>query len=748
MKRMLSVLCALCLIANVSSCSEEVKTVSSDNNAIETTPSLETTSNEPQKANTEYDSKETATTTKTIKSGDSIETTIMYTSDNSVTYTVTGNPPEESTKVSEMVSPGYDPGLPDVYLNIETHGIYPDTEQITFSVNTGSSADVGYSFNLERVTENGLEAVEEIKNQYVPAILLTITPDSPLVLNIYPKDYGINLKRGEEYRISVESDGKEYDTYFVVGERIPPLKRSDIALYIEGTENLTVDNLHDLQLNYTYVGNAEYAEYGFGCEYRLEKLNEEGIFEPVKFSENAGFIELGYLISTEYPTNSTTVYLNNDFYAEPLTAGTYKVIKPIDKNVTLTGLFRINEKFNYTPEPADGDLDMFVLQVAHDIPITTDTEYIDVEFSFKSGNYDFAEFMYGSEYTLEKLENGKWRVIPFNDNVAWDSVAYLINSNNPIPCFSVPLNNSYMYAEELTTGKYRVKKTVSGTKDYYAEFEIIDKSSIPTEYDYEIDSENGSLTLTINEMRADKLICSLPWPYPATYTVQCFAEDYPDLCAGDNIDVEYATMYKVEEWEYLIIPKLISQSDFQLDENADYKPVIYLYPEEQTDVSVKLDYSGELTVTYPEYKNGWNVTAMPDGTLYDKDGNEYSYLFWEGKNNATYDFSEGFCVKGEDTAEFLREKLSLMGLTPREYNEFIVFWLPFMKDNEYNIISFQKERYTENAVLNVSPKPDTVLRVFMAFKPSNVPVEIKEQEIVPTERKGFTLIEWGGTQAK
>ena len=45
------------------------------------------------------------------------------------------------------------------------------------------------------------------------------------------------------------------------------------------------------------------------------------------------------------------------------------------------------------------------------------------------------------------------------------------------------------------------------------------------------------------------------------------------------------------------------------------------------------------------------------------------------------DFSRGFVVRGSDTAAFLREKLAYMGLTPREYNEFIVYWLPRMQNN-------------------------------------------------------------------
>ncbi len=177
------------------------------------------------------------------------------------------------------------------------------------------------------------------------------------------------------------------------------------------------------------------------------------------------------------------------------------------------------------------------------------------------------------------------------------------------------------------------------------------------------------------------------------------------------------------------------------------KPVIYLYPEEKTDVSVKLEYNGDLFVTYPEYENGWDVTAYPDGTVVNKaDNEEYSYLFWEGTSDTEYDFSKGFVVSGADTEEFLKEKLKYLGLTPKEYNEFIVYWLPEMINNQYNLISFQQEIYTDNAVLEITPKPDSIQRVFMAFKPLDTKVEVEEQELLPFERHGFSVIEWGGCE--
>ena len=180
----------------------------------------------------------------------------------------------------------------------------------------------------------------------------------------------------------------------------------------------------------------------------------------------------------------------------------------------------------------------------------------------------------------------------------------------------------------------------------------------------------------------------------------------------------------------------------------DAKPVIYLYPETETRVTVKMDYSGKLTCTYPAYDNGWQVTAAPDGTLTDAAGQTYNYLYWEGETATAYDLSEGFCVAGADTAAFLEEALAKLGLTRKEANEFIVYWLPLMEQNPYNLISFQQEAYTDAAGLAITPQPDTLLRVFMAWKGLDTAVEIHPQILNAPARKGFTVVEWGGTQVK
>ena len=90
--------------------------------------------------------------------------------------------------------------------------------------------------------------------------------------------------------------------------------------------------------------------------------------------------------------------------------------------------------------------------------------------------------------------------------------------------------------------------------------------------------------------------------------------------------------------------------------------------------------------------------------------------------------------------------LAKLGLNRREANEFIVYWLPLMEPNAYNLISFQTDRYTDAAVLDIDPAPDTLIRVFMAWKSCDVPVDITPQNLTAPERTGFTVVEWGGTQ--
>ena len=69
-----------------------------------------------------------------------------------------------------------------------------------------------------------------------------------------------------------------------------------------------------------------------------------------------------------------------------------------------------------------------------------------------------------------------------------------------------------------------------------------------------------------------------------------------------------------------------------------------------------------------------------------------------------------------------------------------------MKDNPYNLIHFAGESYTKTAPLTISPKEDSLLRVFMVFKALQEPIEVEAQTFEPFKRKGFTVVERGGSE--
>ena len=182
------------------------------------------------------------------------------------------------------------------------------------------------------------------------------------------------------------------------------------------------------------------------------------------------------------------------------------------------------------------------------------------------------------------------------------------------------------------------------------------------------------------------------------------------------------------------------------------KPIIYLYPEEETFVNVELGNSENLTCSYPEYKeNGWNVKTKPNGDLINLETSRELYsLYYESKALENFEITnEGFCIEGKDTSKFLEEKLENLGLTEKEAEEFIIYWLPKMQDNKYNYIRFlSNEEIDKNMPLQITPTPDSVLRVSMIYKGLEEKIDVEEQILETPERTGFTVVEWGGSEIK
>lgn len=176
------------------------------------------------------------------------------------------------------------------------------------------------------------------------------------------------------------------------------------------------------------------------------------------------------------------------------------------------------------------------------------------------------------------------------------------------------------------------------------------------------------------------------------------------------------------------------------------KPVIYLYPETPTTVSVKIEPQGGMTVSNPEYNEGWLVNASPDGNLTEiSSGKAYPYLFWEGRGGLYETPEKGWVVKEAEVHDFLLEKLTQLGLNAKESADFREFWEPRMTGSPYFFITFLGTKDMDRlAPLEIDPKPDTIFRILMDYEPLDAPKEVEEFSIRTPQRKGFTVVEWGG----
>jgi hypothetical protein len=181
------------------------------------------------------------------------------------------------------------------------------------------------------------------------------------------------------------------------------------------------------------------------------------------------------------------------------------------------------------------------------------------------------------------------------------------------------------------------------------------------------------------------------------------------------------------------------------------KPVIYLYPETDRDVSVHLDPTGELQFTYPAYGNGWKGTAHPDGSMTIA-GKSYPYLFWDAQmHHQGVDVTSGWILEKDRVVAFLEEKLTAAGLNDREQADFITYWGPRLVGSPQVFLQFAwgtdaDERF---GALNVSPQPDHINRLYLLWTPLEAADRFTDpapQELPVFDRSGFDVLEWGGME--
>ena len=172
------------------------------------------------------------------------------------------------------------------------------------------------------------------------------------------------------------------------------------------------------------------------------------------------------------------------------------------------------------------------------------------------------------------------------------------------------------------------------------------------------------------------------------------------------------------------------------------KPNIYIYPEQEINLSVQLNFpnGGEVIKSMPEYGTGWNVNVKPSGLIDD----QYEYLFYEADipNLLQRDF--GWKVNGTQLDSFFINNLHSLSFSTKEINDFIEYWIPlFDPSKKYLIYPQFNEELSDIIQLDISIKPDNLIRVWYVIKEFENNVQIEDLVIPLFERNGYVILEWG-----
>ena len=204
------------------------------------------------------------------------------------------------------------------------------------------------------------------------------------------------------------------------------------------------------------------------------------------------------------------------------------------------------------------------------------------------------------------------------------------------------------------------------------------------------------------------------------------------------------------------------------------KPAIYLYPEKETEMNVRLNVDGEITVSDPLYGDyGWNVKAYPDGkielisqnsnlktithnskltgsiqlpTTNLQTPNVYPYLYYEADVTGVTLPKAGWVVKNSNLKTQISKIMKDIGFNGQEISDFLSYWLPRLTEKPYYFVSLMpEEMINRKETLFFSQTPDTLIRARFVFEGLNLPTFVTPLSIPKHTRSGFTVTDWGGT---
>ncbi|MEO6761503.1 MAG: hypothetical protein ABI220_03975 [Candidatus Saccharimonadales bacterium] len=235
-------------------------------------------------------------------------------------------------------------------------------------------------------------------------------------------------------------------------------------------------------------------------------------------------------------------------------------------------------------------------------------------------------------------------------------------------------------------------------------------------------------------------------------TQELYNKDYTESKSSLNdASLKNLTLQQfLDAHAYIIIKNklgqyMVLQRDDMFMRGGCAKPVIYLYPQHKTEVSVQV--GADVTVSNPKYPDGgWqNVKADTSGKLVYQ-GKQYDSLFWEGYGNGSYpEITNGTVVPSGQAVSTIRWQLKAQGLNSKEISDFLTYWQSKLPSTKYVRLTWLgTAQMNQLAPLSVNPAPKTTIRVFLDFEGLQHPEKLPAQHFVTPIRRGFTLVEWGG----
>lgn len=225
--------------------------------------------------------------------------------------------------------------------------------------------------------------------------------------------------------------------------------------------------------------------------------------------------------------------------------------------------------------------------------------------------------------------------------------------------------------------------------------------------------------------------------------------------SNSKIDETYYENHNVKEKRRIKVIVYASKPNARHKVVAE-KPVLYGYCDTLIQLSINLQNKGDLLFTYPPLPENktWKMFLYKN-EFADRSGKMYPYLFWDASMLlAQPDFSIGFVVQKDSVVAFLENQLSVLGLNAREKTDFITYWGPRLRKEEFVFMRFcLQDQCAPFADYAISPRPEHFNRLYLLFsnlsneeQAAKVKAQLQPQELQSFERGGFELLEWGGIE--